>query len=92
MSLNENEFKKYNEFANILSLVENSFPGMVANDTESSNGFQLKSDSNSDCAWAVAVYTLATISLSSCATGALCPVAVAAKIIAFRNMISACNK
>lgn len=89
LNLNDSEFQKYNELANVLSLVENSFPGMLANDTESSNDFQLKSDS--DCAWAIAAYTLATISLSSCATGALCPVAIAAKIIAFRNMISACS-
>lgn len=89
LNLSDNEFQKYNKLANVFLLIENSFPGMLANDTEISYRLHLKS--KSDCAWAIASYTLATIGLASCATGWLCPVAIAAKIIAFRNMISACG-
>ena len=111
LNLNDNEFRKYNKLANVFLIIENSFPGMLANDTENfensfpgmlandaesfENSFRIMlkdEEKDEDCGWAITSYTLATVGLSACASVVLCPFAIAAKIIAFRNMVSACKE
>lgn len=96
LNLNDNEFRKYNKLANVFLIIENSFPGMLANDAKNfENSFRIMlkdEEKDEDCGWAIASYTLATVGLSACASVVLCPFAIAAKIIAFRNMVSACKE
>ncbi len=83
MSLSQEEFEKYNNFANVMMIQVEEDPNL----------FDISySTRHESCGEAVAWYALATIALSACAGGPLlCVLAIANKIRAFRSMISVCS-
>jgi len=83
LDLPQHEFQKYNSYANILKLIHNSNPQSLTSYQQFQRG---------GCLGAILAHAFATISLSSCSTGVLCPVAVAAWIVSYYNMIDACKK
>jgi len=88
LDLDESEFGKYNQFANVVSLMENAEPGILT---------KKYYKTASDCGEAIAAYSLATIGLAGCgltgpAAPLVCGVAIAGKVLALRAMIRDCKK
>lgn len=87
LNISNEEFEKYNKFANIIKLIENQEPGFFNNATKKSYY------GKSPCSEAIISYTIATLGLASCGSVViLCGVAIANKIRTFRNMINACQQ
>ena len=82
LEVDEVDFERYNEFANVIRLVESQEPGF----------FTEGLFSRDPCGDAILSYTLATLALASCGfVPILCYIAIANKIRTFKNMIDACG-
>ncbi len=82
LKVDEVDFERYNEFANIIRLVESQEPGF----------FTKGLFSRDPCGDAILSYTLATLALGSCGfVPILCYIAIANKVRTFKNMIDACG-
>lgn len=89
MNLTQVEFEKYNQLANVLSLLNNSNPEYFSNSNYLSKSSTMAK--LSPCGKAIFWNSLATVGLVACGTGWLCALAIAAKIGAMDSMIETCT-
>ena len=92
LNLSDEQFNKYNNFINILMLLNNYDPNILI---EGLNAGSI-TGRNAACGESIAAYSLATIGLAGCVvTGPFAPIvcgaAIASKVLAFRAMLRDCR-
>ena len=92
LNLSDEQFNKYNNFINILMLLNNYDPNILI---EGLNAGSI-TGRNAACGESIVAYSLATIGLAGCVvTGPFAPIvcgaAIASKVLAFRAMLRDCR-
>lgn len=83
LKVGDEEFAKYNLFANVISIIHNDNPDVFTQEGD----LQARLTA---CQKAIIANALATVGLAACGTGFFCGVAIAAKVLALDAVLDAC--